>query len=1205
MIYTQWNGEIFCSYGSSNSRGTAILFNRNIDIQVKNYYIDENGNYVILDLCYEESCFTLINLYGPNTDTPSFFEKIFKKIEDIGNDSYIICGDFNCVMDPNLDYMNYKQVNNKLARQKLIESIQQNQLTDTYRELHPESKRYTWRRRNPLQQARLDYFLTTPDFTSNTEKCDIEPSINSDHSVVILHLKWNDFVHGKGLWKHNNMLLKDINYITKIRKKIQEVKKQYCVPVYEIDNINNIHDQYIQFIISDQLFLDTLLMEIRGESISYGSFIKKQTNLEEKDLIQKIKDLEENLNEENKDDLANNRERLNELRKNKLKGHFIRSKARWVENGEKPSNFFCNLEKQNYVNKTINKLETENGELIHNQQDILKETKMFYKKLYESRDLNDTDIDIDIDISYQTKLDNDQQEKLTGYITYKEAGETLKNMKNDKSPGSDGFTADFFKVFWKDIGHFVVRSINSSFDEGALSFTQKQGIITCIPKENKPRQFLKNWRPITLLNTVYKIASGSIANRLKSILPLLVSKEQTGFLKGRYIGENIRLIYDIMHYTEEKNIPALLLFIDFEKAFDSLSWRFMFETLDFFNFGESFKRWIALFYNGIQSSVLQNGFLSDFFDIGRGCRQGDPLSPYIFILCAEILTLKIKSNKKIKGISINGVMHVLSQFADDTSIILDGTPDSLTSTLDELSNFEKLSGLKVNFDKTHVIWIGKEKFSSKTIKTKFKLAWGVTEFKLLGVNFHMNLEQMVKKNYEDRIERMKKMINFWKRRYLSPLGKITVVKTLFIPIFNHLFISLPNPTENILKSINDIFFDFIWQGPSKIKKSVIIKDYSEGGLRMINVSNFIQSLKCTWIRRLTTADGTWTSLTSHFINIEKLLNCGKDYPDSLVERTSNCFWKDVLRSYSNVLGSTKITNKYDFLSCPLFYNKDLLIGGKSFFFKSWYDKGLRYINDLVEGSRILNHSEIERKYDLKVNFIHYIGVYKILKILINTVKEESDQKILSNPLRPFNQKILTKHTSGSRCFYDILCKNDEEPTSKQKWIKLYKDSIIDWKQIYALPFNVTKDSAIQWLQVRILHRFLPLNKYLYTLKLKDDEKCALCKREVEQINHLFFSCPKTKQLLTNIKCILIEKDINLDLNEIEIILGSNCNKINLLMLQFKNYVYLSRQYNKNLTLDLLKKYMKIQIDVNKHILKLKNIDELDKNWDYIVKIVES
>lgn len=209
-----------------------------------------------------------------------------------------------------------------------------------------------------------------------------------------------------------------------------------------------------------------------------------------------------------------------------------------------------------------------------------------------------------------------------------EASNALRCMANDKTPGSDGFTANYFKMFWKDLGLFVVRSENYALEIGQMSVTQRQDIITCISKENKSKQFLKNWRSITLLNTVYKIASGSIAARIKTVLNNLISDEQTAFIKNRYIGENTRLIYDIMHYADENNIPGLLLLIDFEKAFDSLSWSFIQKTLNFFNFGRCLKSWVKLFYSNIQTFVSQTGFLSKSFTVGRGCRQGDPLSPY-------------------------------------------------------------------------------------------------------------------------------------------------------------------------------------------------------------------------------------------------------------------------------------------------------------------------------------------------------------------------------------------------------------------------------------------------------------------------------------------------------------------------------------------------------------------------------------------------
>lgn len=194
----------------------------------------------------------------------------------------------------------------------------------------------------------------------------------------------------------------------------------------------------------------------------------------------------------------------------------------------------------------------------------------------------------------------------------------------------------------------------------------------------------------------------------------LIDPDQTGFVLGRFIGENTRLLYDLMQIAEEENLPGLLLFVDFEKAFDSLSWDFLQEVLKFFNFGQSIRNWVRIFYSNINSAVNQGGNLSDFFNIERGCRQGDPLSPYLFILCAEILAIKLRNNKKIKGLKSVSIENKLSQFADDTAIILDGSEESLMESMKDLNYFWEISGLKINYSKTQVVW--------NTVRMNFVLA---------------------------------------------------------------------------------------------------------------------------------------------------------------------------------------------------------------------------------------------------------------------------------------------------------------------------------------------------------------------------------------------------------------------------------------------------------------------------------------------------
>ena len=431
--------------------------------------------------------------------------------------------------------------------------------------------------------------------------CDVttQAAYRSDHSLITLHLKKEEFKRDSPFWKFNNSLLRDRKYILEIKNLILEIKQRYAVHVYNLDNIDNIPNNDLTFTISDKLFFETLLLEIRRKTISYSTF-KKKTSLEkERNLEKEINELEQNLTDNSDIQyLENLKIQLQEIRDSRIQGIAMRTRARWISEGEKTSKYFCNLEKRNYLDKTIPFLEKDDGNIISDQKCILNEIKQYYEKLYSNQ--NTPDVDIPIDFPNAPVLSQEDRELLEGLITYTEAADALKNMKNFKSPGPDGFTVEFFKIFFRDIGPFLVRSVNEGFMEGQLSVSQRQGSITCIPKEGKPK-------PISLLNNAYKIVSACIANRLKQVLPKIINECQKGFLKGRYIGENIRLIYDTIVYTEKEHIPGMLFAIDFEKAFDSVSWSFLQKCLQFFNFGLDVIKWITTFYSNISICVAVNG----------------------------------------------------------------------------------------------------------------------------------------------------------------------------------------------------------------------------------------------------------------------------------------------------------------------------------------------------------------------------------------------------------------------------------------------------------------------------------------------------------------------------------------------------------------------------------------------------------------------
>ena len=224
-------------------------------------------------------------------------------------------------------------------------------------------------------------------------------------------------------------------------------------------------------------------------------------------------------------------------------------------------------------------------------------------------------------------------------------------------------------------------------------------VITHIEKKDQDRYNLKNWKPISLLNVDANIASKVIAERMKGLLPELIHDNQSGYIPGRWIDENIRSILDIMQYTQGKKFPGLLLFIDFEKAFDSLEWDYLNRCLQLFNFGPDIIRWVNTFYMNVQSCVINNGLCSHYYNIECGVRQGDPLSPYFFVIYVEILAIDVRNHKNIKGIKINGSEVKLLQFADETTAVLSNL-NSACALLKTFEAFEEVSGLKLDVRKT-------------------------------------------------------------------------------------------------------------------------------------------------------------------------------------------------------------------------------------------------------------------------------------------------------------------------------------------------------------------------------------------------------------------------------------------------------------------------------------------------------------------------
>ena len=725
-------------------------------------------------------------------------------------------------------------------------------------------------------------------------------------------------------------------------------------------------------------------MELRGLTIPYAKNKAKNLRKKEKDLQTRLSNLDQLISNSVDSAQVNYleveyfqlKQELCLIYENKGKGSIVRSKTKWTEQGEKPTKYFFNLERRNYNHKTIRELKYPDGTLVTKEDEILKEIEIFYNDLYTSS----TSVENALFQSFIAnleipKLEDSVSSELEGEITLRECKDILCTFSSGKSPGEDGFTWEFYNCFFDLLGQDLVDCFNASYRAGEMSLSQRRGVITLIPKEDSDLSTLANWRPITLLNLDYKIASKIIARRLEKVLALLINPDQTGFIKGRYIGQNIRLINDILEQTKLQNIPGILLQLDFRKAFDTIEWEFIQRTIALFNFGESIQRWISIFYTNTESAVLNNGFCTNYFSLSRGVRQGCPLSPYLFVLAVELLACKIRQDKEIQGIKVLGKELKLSQFADDTTL-LNSNCNSVKQAIAVLDNFGDISGLKLNSSKTKALWLG----SWRHRKDKpFGFQWPEKPIRVLGTFISYNEKENEKSNFTLKLQKLKTIFDVWNCRNLTLFGRCLITKSLGISQLVHTISSLDVPRE-FLGAVNSTIFKFIWKNKKdKLKRKLMILDYDQGGLRAPSIDVLAKSLKLAWISRLLTDEPTcresWKTIPNYFFEkcggLNFLLRC--NYDKHFLEQIDlPQFYKLILLYFLEIKESFPNQSGQELI---LFNNKDILINGRTIFYRDWFDRGIYLVRDLLKSDgKFLSYTEFVQKYDLRCNFLIYFQV---------------------------------------------------------------------------------------------------------------------------------------------------------------------------------------------------------------------------------------
>ena len=824
----------------------------------------------------------------------------------------------------------------------------------------------------------------------------------------------------------------------------------------------------------------------------------------------------------------------------KAKGYQIRARAQWVEEGEKSTKYFLNLENFRQTSNCINCLKDCNKNYVHTDEEILKVSKNYYASLYKEKSLNEHEIDnFFASITPKKQLNEALKQECEGIFTFDECSYALGNMKKNKSPGLDGISIEFYIKFWPLIGNLLLKVFNESYNEEILPESQRTSIMTLIFKKGDTCD-IGNYRPISLTNVDYRIMAFILAERLQRVIDSVVSQDQTAYIRNRFMGNNIRLIEDVIEHFDKLDKKGLLFMIDFQKAFDSLQWNFMFKTLEFFNFGPSFTKWIKLLYTLPVSKVKNNGYLSEEFSISSGIRQGCPVSALLFILSIEMLGLRIRQEKELKGFDFglhnNAIKTV--QYADDCILLLNDTNEICTA-LSILEDFDKLSGLKLNLSKCEGLWLGSDKYRQNRCSL-FGIKWP-EQLRYLGIYIGHNKDKNMEMNWLNKIERVRNILNNWKRRELSLFGKIQLIKTFAISQFVLPATSLVVP-QNIIKDIETIVYKLLWGKKDKVKRLRVVQELKNGGLNMVDIRSIFMSFKAAWVARILRCnpiDHRWSQL-AHFY-LQPLLDCKPDLIfnfDDTVHfhqlRYLSQFYQDVIISYNKAFVTEKDGFLEDIADHCLWGNKFFVTKRKNkkmvLFLRNWIRSGVNYVRDLKFVDGKLDENFVYQTISMQGNiFSEVMIVKKALKPYREYLKHLNVETAVHKQIKKFTPRrskdfyiryrtIISKEISVMTKYLNGFCDNDDVSY-------IFVNKIVSEKEIKFKEFNF-----------KLLHGMLPCNKNLKSWKLKSDDACDVCQQQ-QSIEHLLFDCTYVKPLWNMIERVC---DFHISFNKI---LGiDECNK---------------------------------------------------------------
>jgi len=1065
--------NLICTPGTGAGRGCITLI-RGVDATDIEHFSEQRGHRFKITIEDEE--LTLINAYAPNTYNERkirFFEEIIAQTQN--DDKVIIAGDLNITFNDKERIGMCRSSSEKNTALRIQALMDRNGYIDLW---DPDSTDMTRRNPDGTKQSRLDRILTkNVDVLLPTKT--IWNITNTDHAAVYTETQ------SKNTLPNFHKIITNMRYYNSktARKKF---KKEFDARMTEVQSMNEPSPQNI---------LEYAKVLIRTLYEDKMRKVIKNTNIETKVVNEELQLLQEKIELKQNSPLENARleiltQRLNEITERQGKINAEKLRQKWIDEGEKSTKYFLNLLKSKGKQTSIKELETPKG-LTKNETDINEEVTNFYKNLYES------DITIDHEIVEEMvknlpKPKETEKDILNSPITDKELFRTLRRTK-DSAPGPDGITYSYYKFLWGSYKEIIINAWNDLMEGNSPPKSWQESTLTLLPKKDKNRKELKNWRPITLSNCDIKLISKTLSQRVTECLKDTIKHHQTAYMTNRSISDNLRIINIASTIAETEQKTLYILSLDAKKAFDSVSHEAISYVLTALGL-EKFERIFHKLYQNQKVHILNGKTKSGQYTIRRGVKQGDALSCVLFILLMELVLTELNQAGLEKFKYKTTVLPTAIAYADDVTVILTNNAD-IQKVFTIYDRFRKATGLELNADKTEIFAYHPESriHEIKYNNQEVTLA-NQDEITINGLILRHSQEERYTKNWNKVLEKMKIQYASWVPRNLSLMGKIQIIKTFGYSQVLYLSRVIP-PTQQTAAKIKKLTNHYIWTksmagnpAPNRIKQTIMEKPKLDGGFGLTPVSEIIERMNYLQVVINDREKSLGSTINSSLCNIFSINPTPGPFSDGILKnfcKISNKMWKDRLEiglqgDEEDILRQTKVF--------------DILLESHKRGIAGFLTK--RKNENLIDIDYREILSKVKPEYRLLNSYVASIRTFR--------------------PNKEHSERIITPLT-----YSDIPKMKREMKTPKEQATitELKSGYVLEGKKARTIYKKIHKNPSVwgKTLTLRFLHGDMPYNTKYFKTNYSDTPYCAYC-GETEDFTHKYELCDR----LSELNCLIMD-----------------------------------------------------------------------------------